>query len=131
MKMIKRTTDICEINEKHRLRCLRRRLAALGLALSLLLSVMLVMTFDVSAYDEEYGDDEAGMSVEIVLTTVIVGVVGGIVACVCVAVKYKTKVKSPIYPLDKYATLELTDSRDVFVTQYVTRVRINNSSDKK
>lgn len=50
------------------------------------------------------------------------GAVGGVVYC------YKRKLKSPIYPVNKYATLYLDYSTDNFINSTVTRTRINTSS---
>lgn len=63
--------------------------------------------------------------VSLVLALVIAGIVCGIIIY-----KYKKKLKSPIYPLDRYAKLNLiaADSRDAFLHKTVTRVRVNNGS---
>ncbi len=53
------------------------------------------------------------------------------VPSVLIARSYKKGLHAPIYPLDKYASLNLSHSSDVFIGKTVTRVRINNSSNKK
>ena len=50
------------------------------------------------------------------------------VACVIVVVKYKRKLKSPIYPVEKYANLALNVCQDQFLGSTVTRVKISSSS---
>ncbi len=63
--------------------------------------------------------------VSLVLALVIAGIVCGIIIY-----KYKKKLKSPVYPLDRYARLNLiaADSSDRFLHKTLTRVRINNGS---
>jgi hypothetical protein len=64
-------------------------------------------------------------------TLVIAGVisltVGGIIALL-VVISYKRKLKSPSYPLEKYARLNLTHRTDTFISRNVTRVKIQTSS---
>lgn len=62
-------------------------------------------------------------------------VIGLVIAAVCAAVgviivvvNYKKKLKSAIYPLDKYATLKLTSSSDLFIGKHVSRTRVTSSS---
>ncbi len=45
-----------------------------------------------------------------------------------VVYKYKRKLKSPIYPLSKYASLNLTNAQDNYVTSNVVRTRVASSS---
>ena len=63
--------------------------------------------------------------ISLAIAVIIAGVVCGIIIY-----KYKKKLKSPIYPLDRYAKLYLIpeNSRDVFLHKTLTRVRINTSS---
>ncbi len=63
--------------------------------------------------------------ISLVLALIIAGVVCGIIIY-----KYKKKLKSPIYPLDRYARLTLigADSGDRFINKTLTRVRINTNS---
>lgn len=59
---------------------------------------------------------------------------GGLTAAlptVLIARSYKKGLHAPIYPLEKYASLNLTGRSDTFIGKTVTRVRINNSSSKK
>lgn len=59
---------------------------------------------------------------------IVIGLLAGGGAVIFVVVKYKRKLKSPSYPLSKYATLNLTYSDDSFLGSNVTRTRINTSS---
>lgn len=65
----------------------------------------------------------------IVISLVLAVVIAGIV-CGIIIYKYKKKLKSPIYPLDRYARLSLigADSGDRFINKTLTRVRINTNS---
>ena len=42
--------------------------------------------------------------------------------------RYKNKLKSPIYPIDKYACLNLARTEDRFIDRTVTRIRISSRS---
>lgn len=73
------------------------------------------------------------MSDEIIFLLVasgIVSLVAALVACLIVIFRYKRKLKAPIYPVDKYARLVLSDSRDNYIGTTVTRVRIVESKNK-
>lgn len=73
------------------------------------------------------------MSDEIIFLLVasgIVSLVAALVACLIVIFRYKKKLKAPIYPVDKYARLILSDSRDNYIGTTVTRVRIVESKNK-
>ncbi len=63
--------------------------------------------------------------ISLAISLIIAGIVCGIIIY-----RYKRKLKSPIYPLDRYAKLNLIpeDSRDTFLYKNVSRVRINTSS---
>ena len=64
----------------------------------------------------------------ILLISVIVGAVVATIVCICVIVKYKTKLKSASYPIDKYAKLVLRTKEDIFLGSSVSRVRVSSSS---
>lgn len=57
-----------------------------------------------------------------------ISIAAGIISVVAVILAYKTKLKSPIYPLSQFADLELTESGDFFLGQTVTRTKISSSS---
>ncbi len=65
----------------------------------------------------------------ILISLTVAVIIAGIV-CGIIIYKYKKKLKSPIYPLDRYARLHLIpqNSRDIFLHKTLTRVRINTSS---
>jgi uncharacterized membrane protein YgcG len=62
----------------------------------------------------------------------IAGVIGGVliggITVLCVFLFYRKKRHGVSYPLDRYATLNLTEHRDLFVGSYVTRVRVQSNS---
>ena len=74
------------------------------------------------------------MTEDIVLV-IVISLVGGLIAaaitCFAVYKKYKTKLKAPVYPVEDYATLNLSVSSDRFVGSSVTCVRVNNSNNKR
>ena len=63
-----------------------------------------------------------------VFVPISLALVAGAVCAIIIVYRYKRKLKSPIYPLSNYARMNLTYSRDDFVTSHVSRVRINTSS---
>ena len=58
----------------------------------------------------------------------LVGAIAGGIAMLVVVIVYHRKQHGEIYPLDRYARLNLTLCQDRFIGSYVTRVRVNNSS---
>lgn len=63
----------------------------------------------------------------LLIWAIVIGVVAGVVAVLAVIISYKKKLKAPIYPVDKYCTLELIDRRDDYIGSTVTKVRIRSS----
>ena len=51
-----------------------------------------------------------------------------VISFISIIVKYKTKVRSEIYPLDKYAKMKLTNSSDNLIGSFVTHRVIQSSS---
>ncbi|MBQ1260955.1 MAG: hypothetical protein IIX96_02990 [Clostridia bacterium] len=76
---------------------------------------------------QELGTPAAHNARAITVAAVISLLIGGIAATV-VVVKYKRKLKSPSYPLERYARLSVTHASDKFLTRNVTRVKIQSSS---
>ena len=64
----------------------------------------------------------------VIVIAFVVSLVIGIIPCASIVAKYKMKVKPTNYPLDKYADLDLTGSKDIFIGSYVTTRRISTSS---
>ena len=64
---------------------------------------------------------------ELLLASGIVGFIASLITCIVIIYKYKKKLKAPIYPIDKYAQLSLSDSSDNYLTTTVTRVRVASS----
>lgn len=65
---------------------------------------------------------------KVILLALVISLVIGIIPCASIVAKYKMKVKPTNYPLDKYADLDLTGSKDIFIGSYVTTRRISTSS---
>ena len=63
--------------------------------------------------------------------SIALALIAAIVAVVIVVVRYKRKLKSPIYPINRYATLSLNACQDNFIGSTVTKVRVSSSSDKR
>ena len=64
----------------------------------------------------------------IIITSVIIALIAASIAVIAVVISYKTKKKSANYPLDKYAKLDLTEKKDIFMGSSVSRVRIQSNS---
>lgn len=93
-----------------------------------------------AAYERDLADAaarRAARAENAALTSVLLGLVLGVLAggitVLCVFLSYRRKRHGESYPLDRYAKLALTDSSDVFIGSYVTRVRVqsNNSSSSR
>lgn len=65
---------------------------------------------------------------ETLLISFLIAVSIALLVCGVVVYSYKRKLKSASYPLDRYASLKLRSSHDVFLGSNVTRTRINTSS---
>lgn len=59
---------------------------------------------------------------------IAISLAAGIIAVVVVIITYKTKLKSPIYPLSQFTNLNLTEKHDHFIGKNVTRTKISSSS---
>ncbi len=64
----------------------------------------------------------------LIVLPIVFGVAAGGVAVGVVVYKYKRKLKSAVYPLSNYATLNLTHAEDNYITSSVTRTRVASSS---
>lgn len=64
----------------------------------------------------------------ILVWSLILAAVATAVTIILIVRNYKNKLKAPIYPIDKYATLNLTGRRDDFLHSNVTRVRVSSSN---
>ena len=63
-----------------------------------------------------------------VLFALIFGGIAAGVAMLGVFLFYRRRVHGETYPLDRYARLSLTDRRDIFMGSFVTRTRVQSSS---
>ncbi len=73
-------------------------------------------------------ENRSSLKVKIIITSIAIALVAGAIAVAIVVYKYKRKLKSPIYPLSKYAGLSLDYNSDQFIGSTVTRTRVNSSS---
>lgn len=64
----------------------------------------------------------------VIIVAVVLALLSGGTAFGVVFYKYKRKLKSPIYPLSKYATMNLEYSSDNFLGSNVVRTRVKSSS---
>ena len=68
---------------------------------------------------------------EVILMALIMAAVAAAIVCFAVIKRYKGGLFSPIYPLEHYTRLNLTEREDRFLNRHVTRVEISNSDDRK
>lgn len=81
--------------------------------------------YEAPYYDYPYVTEyEPAFSIGIVLVPLLVGLLAGGIALLCVWGLYKKKVHGSTYPLGQFAKLDLTDSKDTFVTKNVVVTRI-------
>ncbi|MBO5783347.1 MAG: hypothetical protein J6R33_00085, partial [Clostridia bacterium] len=77
------------------------------------------------AYSGRFGAPLA----QLILISLALGLLVGLIVCVCVVAAYKMKMQPTNYPLEKYTSLTLTKEMDTFAGQVVThRVIHHNSS---
>lgn len=81
-----------------------------------------------TAADQAYRHGKAVRVPRAIGIGLLVGAIAGGVAMLIVVIVYHRKQHGEIYPLDRYARLNLTLCQDRFIGSYVTRVRVNNSS---
>ena len=62
------------------------------------------------------------------LIAVSVGIIVAVIVCFAIIKRYKKALQSPIYPLEHYASLDLSHSRDNFIGKTVSKVRVSSSS---
>ena len=65
---------------------------------------------------------------DILVPAIAVGFVAAAIAVAVVAVKYVTKQKATNYPLSKYAKMDVTDKRDIFINSTVTSYTVSNGN---
>ena len=73
-------------------------------------------------------DGRSSAKTRVIVISILISLLSGIAAVGGVYFSYKRKLKSPIYPLSKYARLSLDYHSDDFLGSSVTRTRINTSS---
>ncbi len=78
--------------------------------------------------EEKASSDRSALITVIIISSVIALCSGGATIGIIIY-KYKKKLKSPVYPLSKYANMDLEHSSDNFLGSAVTRTRVGGSSD--
>lgn len=63
-----------------------------------------------------------------ILIGVICGAIAASITAICIVCTYKKKSRSEKYPLERYASLNLTVNNDIFMGSFVTRRVIRSSS---
>ncbi len=63
--------------------------------------------------------------------SIIIGLAAAGITVGIIVAKYKKKLKAPIYPIDRYASLSLTAHSDEFLSSNVTRVRVSSSKSRR
>ena len=71
---------------------------------------------------------ETEFLLNLILISLVVGIVVAGIVCFAIVKRYKKALQSPIYPLEHYASLDLTHRRDNFIGKTVSRVRVSSSS---
>ena len=62
---------------------------------------------------------------------IFAGILIAVIVAICIIYAYKKKTKSAIYPLGRYANLDLKMRDDRFMGSFVTKRRLQNQSDNK
>ena len=68
---------------------------------------------------------------EVLLIAIIAAIAAAVTLCVVVVKRYKGGLFSPIYPLEHYTKLNLTEREDRFLHRHVTKVRLQSSDNRK
>ena len=82
----------------------------------------------VGEYYDAIENRRQGAPLAALLIGAILGAIAGGITVLCVFLYYRKKRHGESYPLDRYARLSLTESSDIFIGSYVTRVRVQSSS---
>lgn len=67
----------------------------------------------------------------IIIISIICGLIVSIIVCALVIIKYKTKLKSASYPIEKYAKLKLKEKQDIFLGSSISKTRVQSSSSSR
>ena len=65
---------------------------------------------------------------ELMPGVIILSLIVALICCGVVVARYKLKIKPTNYPLDRFASLKLTDEKDIFTGSFVTKRRVSSSS---
>ena len=66
----------------------------------------------------------------VLVVSLVIGLLSALITCFIIYKKYKTKLKSPIYPVEDFATLDLSARSDAFIGRTVTKVRVASNNKK-
>lgn len=75
-----------------------------------------------------YGGRVGTSYVKIGVISFVIALVIGLIACGCIFARYKMKMRSVDYPLDRFAKMDLKEQSDVFTGSFVTKRVIETSS---
>ncbi len=65
---------------------------------------------------------------ELMPGVIILSLIVALICCGVVVARYKLKIKPTNYPLDRFASLKLTEEKDIFTGSFVTKRRVSSSS---
>ena len=60
----------------------------------------------------------------------LLALIAAAVTCTVIVLRYKRKLRSPIYPIDRYASMSLNARRDDFIGATVTSVKLQSNKRK-
>lgn len=63
-----------------------------------------------------------------VICGIVVGAIAMLIISLSIVASYKKKMRSTNYPLERYTTINIKESNDIFLGRTVTKVRINSGS---
>ena len=75
--------------------------------------------------------EQASFILYLSIAAVVAGIIVAAIVCFAIVRRYKKALQSPIYPLEHYASLDLTHSRDNFIGKTISKVRVSSSSSSK
>ncbi len=80
------------------------------------------------AVPKEKAQFEKNSFIAVTVVSIVVALIAAGAAVGIIIYKYKKKLKSPAYPLSKFANMNLESSSDVFLDSTVTKTKVQSSS---
>lgn len=75
-------------------------------------------------------DNEGNVNTEYwIIISCAGGAIAAIITAIVILYSYSRSTRSVLYPLEKYASMDLTDVDDIFISRTVSKIKL--SSDKK